>query len=287
MQRRTDEYSLRETSQTRRAWGRRLAMSMAALAVLLSVGLGWARATPPSKGDIGIQERLGTTLGLDETLIDEHGKPVALRKLVNLPTLLMFVYYRCPGICDPLMRELARNLDQLELKPGVDYRVVTISFDPTETAETARTKQAEIFGTMQHPPPKDGWRFLTAQQPVIDRLTDAAGFKYNYDASTQSYVHASSLIFLTDQGKIVRYIGGLEFLPAQLKLAFYDAAQGRQRSVMRSLQRLCYAYDPAGRTYVLQINRLILGLTGVFVLGFAAFLVFRKRGHRREAKAHG
>jgi protein SCO1/2 len=264
-----------------------LPMFLAVLALTLSVGSARAEAQPPSGGDIGIEERLGTTLGLDETVIDEHGKPIALRELVDLPTLLVFVYYRCPAICDPLLRELAHNLDQLELRPGVDYRVLTISFDPTETPETARTKKAEIFGTMQHPPPDGGWRYLTAKQPVIDRLTEAAGFKYQYDASTQSYVHASSLIFLTKQGKIVRYIGGLEFLPAQLKLAFYDAAQGHQRSVMRTLQRLCYAYDPAGRTYVLQINRLILGLTGVFVLVFVAFLVVRKRAPRKEAKAHG
>jgi len=66
-------------------------------------------------------------------------------------------------------------------------------------------------------------------------------------------------------------------LPAQLKLAFYDAAQGRSRSFMNAVQRLCYAYDPQGRTYVLQINRLILGATGLLALGFVVFLVRSKR----------
>ena len=242
-----------------------------------------AVAQQPGSPEIGITERLGTTIGLDETLVDEDGHPVVLRDLVNLPTLLVFVYYRCPAICDPLLRELASNLDQLQTEAGVDYRVITISFDPTETAQVAKTKKAEILATMKRPPRADGWRFLTGEEAAVRPLTDAVGFKYKYEEQTQTYVNASSLIFLTGEGKIVRYIGGLEFLPAQLKLALHDAAQGRERSFMKSLERLCYSYDPKGRTYVLRINRLILALTGVFVLGFLAYLLLRKRPPTPEA----
>jgi len=97
-----------------------------------------AEAQRSGSPEVGIHERIGTTLSLDTTLWDEDGNTIALRDAVNLPTLLVFVYYRCPAICDPLLRELARNLDQLELGAGREYRVVTISFDPTETPVRSR-----------------------------------------------------------------------------------------------------------------------------------------------------
>lgn len=232
--------------------------------------------------EVGIREKMGTTMPLDETLVGEDGKSLKLRDLLDKPVLLLFVYYRCPSICLPLMHELARTLDHLEgIAVGTDFRVVTISFDPSETPAIASSIKAEMLGTMNHRPPPDGWRFLTGDEGTVRRLTEAAGFKYKYDAETQSFLHATSLIFLTTGGRIVRYIGGLEFLPAQIKMAVIDATEGRERSVMKTIERLCYSYDPEGRAYVLRLNRIILGVTGVIVGAFVLFLVLS--GRKRPA----
>jgi protein SCO1/2 len=117
----------------------------------------------------------------------------------------------------------------------------------------------------------------------VRNLTEAAGFKYRYDQKTQSFLHASSLIFLTREGRIVRYIGGLEYLPAQIKLAIIDATIGRQRSFMQAVERLCYAYDPEERSYVLHVNRIILGVTLALVAGLVLFLTIRRRSPGKEA----
>ena len=52
-----------------------------------------AQTRPP----IGIVEKLGQTIPRDLTLIDEDGNAVTVGSLLGKPTVLTFVYYRCPG----------------------------------------------------------------------------------------------------------------------------------------------------------------------------------------------
>ena len=227
---------------------------------------------------VGIDEHLGETLPLETfTLIDEDGEPIVLKKLFDRPVILTFVYFRCPGICTPLLQELAKNVDNCDLTPGEDYRLVTVGFDPTETAELAKAKQANMIASMNKKElsPKD-WRFLTGDAETVKRLTDFVGFHYVKDKNEVDYIHAASVIFLSAEGKIVRYLNTMTFNPADVKLAVIDASTGRARSFMQKIQALCYTYDPASRGYVLQLNRVILGITVLFVIGFAGFLLLRK-----------
>lgn len=234
--------------------------------------------------EVGVREKLGTTMPMDTLLRDERGGVIRFGDVIDRPTLLLFVYFRCPAICGPLMREVARNLDMLDLDIGKDYKVVTVSFDPTETPEIAAATKAEVLGTMTRRPPDDAWRFLTGDEIPIRVLTEAAGFGYKWDEDSDTYVHASSLIFLTHEGRIVRYLGGLTFVPPEIKMAILDATAGRERSFMQKLAGVCYGFDPESRTYVLRVNRLILIVTGVLVAAFLLFLlVGRGRRGRREA----
>lgn len=123
--------------------------------------------------------------------------------------------------------------------------------------------------------PED-WRFLTGDADNIRRLTDAVGFRYIRDKNGIDFVHAARMIFLSPEGKIVRYLNGTRCNPADLKMAVLDASAGRARSFMQRIERLCYSYDPQGRAYVLKINRIILGLTLLFVFIFGAFLLSGK-----------
>jgi protein SCO1/2 len=93
------------------------------------------------------------------------------------------------------------------------------------------------------------------------------------------------VIFLSKEGKIVRYLNGVRFNPADLELAVVDASEGRARSFMQRMQRLCYSYDPAGRAYVLKTNRIILGVTLLFAGLFGVFL-FSKNLTRKNPKSH-
>jgi protein SCO1 len=90
------------------------------------------------------------------------------------------------------------------------------------------------------------------------------------------YIHAAVVIFLSRDGMIARYLEGMKFNPADMELAVIDASTGTARAFMRKAQRLCYAFDENASTYVLQVNRVILGITGLFVLLFLVFLAVKK-----------
>ena len=233
----------------------------------------------PQPQQIGVEEKLGEKLDLASyTFSDEDGQPVALKDLFDRPIVLTLVYYRCPGICTPLLQELTRVADLCELNPGEDYRILTVSFDPTETADLARLKKANMIAELKSKQvPPDGWRFFTGDADNIKRLTEAVGFHYIPDMNKVDFVHTATVIFLSPDGMIARYLNGTEFNPSDLKLAVIDASEGRARSFMQKIERLCYSYDPDGRAYVLQVNRLILAVTVLFVLVFGAFLTLKRR----------
>jgi len=248
-------------------------------AVLGSVGMAGAQEERPT---IGIVERLGETIPLETmSYTGEDGEVVELAELFDRPVALTLVYYRCPSICTPLLQEMARVADMARMQPGEDYRIVTISFDPKDTAELSRMKRKNFLATLEKKQvPEDGWRFLTGDEEQIRKITEAVGFCYARDENLVDFVHAATVVFISPEGKIVRYLNGTQFNPVDLEMAVVDAAEGRARSYMQQIQRLCYSYDPEGQAYVLMINRVILGVTLAFAAGFGVFLVSRNAGRR-------
>jgi protein SCO1/2 len=230
-----------------------------------------------------IIEKLGETVPLDLTFIDTEGKPVVLGDLIDRPTVLTLVYYRCPSICSPLLREVAKTVDMGDLEVGVDYQLLTISFDKREGPDLSTIARNTIYQLIEKEIPSDGWRFMTGDEANINGITEAVGFYYERDK--EDFNHPTVVIFLSEEGKIVRYLNGLSILPVDLKMAILDASEGRVSSVMQKIQRLCYSYDPEERTYILQINRLILYGTIFFVVLFAIYVVSRGRKERGVGEA--
>jgi protein SCO1/2 len=234
-----------------------------------------ARAQSPS---VGIDQHLGSMLPLDElTFTDEDGKKVVLKDLFDKPVVLTLIYLRCPGICSPLLNEEARVADLSDLVPGQDYRLISISFDPSETPDLAQRKKTNLLATMKrHKVSPDGWRFLVGDERNIKRLADAVGFYYVRDKNGVDFVHAAAVVFISPEGKVSRYLQGVQFNPPDWKMAVLDASEGHARSFMQSVQKLCFAYDSTKGSYVLAINRIILGVSLVVVVLFVLYLVRRK-----------
>lgn len=226
-----------------------------------------ARQQPPK---VGIQEKLGHTLPLDVELYDETGQLVQLKSLVNKPTIFTFVYYRCPGICSPLLNELAKMVDKMDLVLGKDYDILTVSFDHRETPDIAAAKKVNYLDLIGKRTDPKGWRFLTSDSVNIQRLTDAAGFYFM--RSGNDYVHAGALIIVSPEAKITRYINGIKYLPFDITMAVYEASAGKVRPTIANFLTMCYSYDPDSHTYTLNIVRIsaivILVLVGIFALVF-------------------
>ena len=259
------------------------AIPVLSLAAVLATGVaaGEESRTAAAGPEVGIVEKLGATVPLDVTFHDSERQDVRLGDVITKPTILVLVYLRCPSICSPLMNEVATMVDKVDgLVPGEDYDLLTVSFDPREdlpeNAQLARNGKKALLGRLEKTIPAQSWRFLTGSEENIRRLTDAVGFYYKQD-DTGEYSHAATTIFLSPEGKIVRYLQGLPLLPANVKLALIDAKEGRTRSIMQRFQRFCFSYDPEGKTYVLQINRIVLAGTGFLVLVFLILLLRRRK----------
>jgi protein SCO1/2 len=227
------------------------------------------------KSQVGIDEKLGSQVPLELSFLDEFGKPVSLRQLITKPTILTLVYYKCPGICSPLMNGVASVVEKMDLEAGKDFNIVTISFNPREDYIMAQEKKRNYLDMMKKQIPQESWRFLTGDSTSIARITDAVGFRYQPQG--QDYMHGAVLTVLTPTGKVARYLYGTDFLPLDIKLAVTEAAEGRSTPAINKLLKLCYSYDPEGRKYVLNFTRIVGSGMLVLIIGFALILTLKKK----------
>jgi len=227
------------------------------------------------KIEVGIDEQLGKNIPLKATFNDEDGNPVVLKDLITGPTVLALVYYHCPGICNPLMFELANVMNKSDLEPGYDYNVVSISIDEFETDSLASEKKKEMLSGFDKEVSPESWRFLTGTKEEIKKVSDAAGFYFKREGNELR--HAGTLIFVDKNGKICRYLfpsytenHGFGILPFDFKMAILETSEGKETPTIARVLRFCFSYDPEGNTYALNFTRIfgvaILLFVGIFFI---------------------
>ena len=234
-------------------------------------------ASDGEKVEVGIDDKTGEMVPLNLSFLDETGKPVVLKDLIAKPTILTLVYFRCPGICSPLLNGVAEMVDKLDMETGRDYNIVTVSFDPREDYIMAAGKKTNYLNNLKKKIPESSWRFLTGDTLSIAKLTDAVGFRYKRQG--EDYVHGAVITVLTPDGKIARYLYGTEFLPLDVKLALTEASEGKTGPAINKLLKFCYSYDPQGRKYVLSVTRIAGSITLLALIGFALIMTLKKKKH--------
>jgi len=222
---------------------------------------------------VGIVEKLGNMLPLDTEFYDEDGHLVSLKSIITKPTVFTFVYYKCPGICSPLLTEVTKVVSKMGLEPGVDYQIVTISFDHEEKPDLAKDKQENYIAEVERPMPAGSWRFFTGDSSAIASLTDAAGFYFARDG--RDWIHAGALIIASPQGKVTRYLFGIKHLPFDVKMAVMEASEGKTGPTIAKVLSFCFTYDPEGKRYAFDVVR----VSGVVIVAFVAVfaIVFLRR----------
>jgi protein SCO1 len=242
-----------------------------------------AHAQGNASGEAGINEKLGAQVSLDAVLKDEGGKDVTLRRLINKPTILTLNYFTCTGICSPLLNGLVDTVNRMDLEPGKDFQIITVSFDPGDTPEVAFQKRINYLKQVTRPFPPEAWRFLTGSAQATKMVTDSVGFIFR--ASESGFIHEGAIIVLSPDGKVSRYLYGISFLPADVQIAIQEAAAGEVRPTVSRVLAFCYTYDPQGRRYVLNITRLAGGAILVLAAGFMVFLLKgRFRTHKEKTR---
>lgn len=253
-------------------------LSLLFLILLVSVSYSSSQSTiDEDLVEVGVVEKLGETIPLDLQFLNESNDTVSLGELIDKPTILSFVYFDCPGLCSPLLEGISEVVEKLDMDLGTDYQVITISFNTEDTPEKAIIKKNN-FVTKIGEDNRKHWIYLTGQQDNILDITGAVGFKYKPQGL--DFAHPSAIILLSPEGKITRYLYGISFLPFDVKMAVIEAQQGIARPTINKILEYCFAYDPNGRTYTLQVTRLV-GSLMLFILGIG-FIILVIRGRRKE-----
>lgn len=238
-----------------------------------------AAEVPAQLRDVGFDQNLNQMLPLDVEFSDEHGRAVKIGDYFGKrPVVLAFVYYGCPMLCLQSLSSLAATLGVLSENPGGDFEVVSVSIDPRETPALALEKKAHYIERSGKPSIGRGWHYLTGTHASIQRLTKSAGFRYSWDASLQQYAHPAGIVIATPQGKVARYLFGIDYGPRDLRLALLDASEGKISSPLKKALLYCYHYDLATGRYSLAIMRIVrvAGAATVLFLGTLIFIWTRR-----------
>jgi protein SCO1/2 len=237
----------------------------------------------PILREVGIDQKLDDQIPLDLEFTDEDGRAVRLGDFFGKrPVVLALVYYECPMLCTQVLNGLVGSLEALAFNPGEEFEVVVLSFDPGETPALAAEKRATYLRRYGRPGHEAGWHFLTGREASIRALTDAVGFRYAYDEAIDQYAHPASITVLTGEGRVSKYLYGIEFAPRDLRLALVEAAAGRIGTAIDQALLFCYHYDPATGKYGLVVMNLVRTGGVLTLLGLGAFILLTLRRERRD-----
>jgi protein SCO1/2 len=230
---------------------------------------------------IGFEELQGKYINLDAKLVNEAGDTVFLRDIIKKPTILNLVYFRCPGVCSPLMIGVTKFIDEMDLKLGEDYQVLTVSFDHTEKINLGIQKKASYLNIMKNKEKAQAWQFFVSDSINIAKLTNSSGFHFR--KLNNEFVHPAGLIALAADGKITRYLRGIEFLPFDIKITMVEAANGKIGPSINRLLAICYSFDEARNNYVFNVTRVSAIVISFFVIAFFSYLSLSKLILKRKA----
>ncbi|MEO8842514.1 MAG: SCO family protein [Kofleriaceae bacterium] len=253
------------------------------------------------KGDkVTVAEKLGAQIPLDARFRTADGAHVTLGEVMRggLPAILTFNYSDCPMLCSLQLNGLSTALPQIAdksdgvmLRPGAQFRIVTIDLEPGEPLEKIQKMRDKYIARLpenQRESAKAGWTFLLAENPgdgtQIHRVADSVGFSYMYIPERAEWAHPAALIFLASSGVVTRYVYGIEFPPAVMRESIFKAGTHEPASAVGFLNR-CYHYDPDANSHARAgMLALRIGAGGMILLLLSGFGLakFLKRHRRNE-----
>ncbi len=263
-----------------------LALPFVVVALLVSAPL----AAQPDKmmdtlaRDITVEQKLDGLVDLSLSFTNEEGESVPLATYFrdNKPVVLTLVYYGCPMLCGQVLEGTTRALKKVDLDIGEDYRVVSVSFDTTESHELAAKKKRTYVRRMNRDSTEQGWAFLTSNDDAVRQLANQVGFKYHYDEASAQFAHSAVIVVLTPTGRVSRYFFGIEYKPLDLELGLTESADETIGSLANQVLLLCFQYDPMTGTYGFGVRTAMFILGGLTFFGIVGFISRSLIGERRR-----
>jgi protein SCO1 len=239
---------------------------------------------PKELEEVGVTEHLNEKVDLNLTFIAEDGYPHALKEYFHSgrPVILNLVYFTCKMLCNVVLNAQVDSLRKIDWTPGEQYEVVTVSIDPAENFQLAREKKASYLESFGRPAP--GWHFLADNGGNVRQLARQVGFGYKFDEGTGQYAHPAVVFVLTPEGKVSRYLYGVQFKPLDVRLALTEAAK-EKFGVTDRILLFCYHYDPEAKGYVPFAQNIMKsgGVLTLLIMGFVLYGFWRRERIRAAA----
>lgn len=236
-----------------------------------------------------IEQKLNQKINLNLSFLDEDGRHVRLKDYFNeKPVIIAPAYYECPRLCTLIYNGLIDVIQSTKtLIPGKDYLILSISFNPKERPKLAKEKALNYRKQLEDLKVRENdWVFLVAdpespENPQI--LLNSMGYYYKKDGD--DYSHPAGIIFLTPDGKISKYLYGIEFLSRDFRFALIEASMGKIGTPVDTILMTCFRYDSVQGKYA-PFAWGFMRLGGILILiiliGFITFLIFLEKKDRKE-----
>ena len=235
---------------------------------------------PGALRGVGVDEQLGDFLPRDAQFLDSQGQEVTIGDYLDngRPLLVNFIYHNCPMLCSITLEALGMTLSDMQWTPGQEFDVVSVSFGAWETPEMAARAKERMLAKLDREGAAEGWHFLVGDSTNIALLTQSVGYSFKWVASTQEYAHPAALIFTGDDGKVTRYLHGLDLPADDVRKALVEASEGTVGSAVDQILMYCYQYDPDSNSYVIHATNLMKfgGMLTLIVLGIGLFVFWRR-----------
>jgi protein SCO1/2 len=240
---------------------------------------------------VEVVEQLGAQLPASASFLDDRGRSVKLGDYFGRgrPLLLSLNYTSCPMLCSLQLNGLAKAIGEMQWQPGEHFDILTVSIDPRDTPkELERSKQVAVRRTGEPAKVARGWHFLAGAPEAIALAAQAVGFKYRFDPDTQQYRHQSTLMVLTPDGQVSRYLHGVSYPPGALRAALESAAAGAiatrdEQTSLGGFLLNCFAFDPSDNApLAIKIMRAGGALTFFGLLTLIGVFGLRDRRRRKD-----
>lgn len=239
---------------------------------------------PEEIKNVGIEEKIGEHIDLNMIVTNEKGEKLPLSTYFSShkPVIISLVYFSCPGLCNFHLNGLTETLKSVDWSPSKQFEIIAFSFDSKETADVAIKKKVNYLKLYGRADTENGWHFITADEATVKKITDSVGFKYKWNEQAKEWSHASAAIVISPEGKISRYLHGIQFEPRDVKLALNEAAEGKVGSIVDSAMLYCFNYDSHQSKYGLQVFKLMKLAGAVTVIVLALWLIAVMLRAKRE-----